>query len=294
MSWTVTGVSAAPGLLDTYSGAAAAYSLRRLTWAYGGPVVRVRRSSDNTEQDFIATQVTDGTLTTFCGAGNGFVRTWYDQSGNNRNLEQSVASQQPQLVNNGVILTSSTKPILLFDGTNDSLRFTGPVPISANLSAFGIFTKITHVNNAGFFSLIPAGTTTRYDWASIDGRAFDFGVSSTSLSFTAHYIYQGSNGFSNNVSIVQTIVLGSPFVFSAFQSDGTARTRINGLNELSDTYGPGTPTNPDGIVVGGRFQSQSVSDNGNIRCQELILYGTNLYSSRSAIESNINTHYAIY
>jgi hypothetical protein len=63
--------SVAPQLIDAYPGATSAYSLRNLSWTYGGPVVRVRRSSDNTEQDFTATQVTDGTLTTFCGAGNG-------------------------------------------------------------------------------------------------------------------------------------------------------------------------------------------------------------------------------
>ena len=38
-------------LLDTYSGAAAAYSLRLLDSTYTGSAIRVRRSSDNTEQD---------------------------------------------------------------------------------------------------------------------------------------------------------------------------------------------------------------------------------------------------
>jgi len=39
------------GLLDTYPDAAAAYSLRKLRADYSGSAVRVRRSSDNTEQD---------------------------------------------------------------------------------------------------------------------------------------------------------------------------------------------------------------------------------------------------
>jgi len=38
-------------LLDLYSGAAAAYSLRKLRNAYAGSAIRVRRSSDNTAQD---------------------------------------------------------------------------------------------------------------------------------------------------------------------------------------------------------------------------------------------------
>jgi len=40
-----------PLLLDTYSGAAAAYSLRKLRTVYAGSAIRVRRSSDNTETD---------------------------------------------------------------------------------------------------------------------------------------------------------------------------------------------------------------------------------------------------
>jgi hypothetical protein len=60
-------------LLDTYSGAAAAYSLRKLRTAYTGPAIRVRRSSDNTSQDIGFN--TDGTLdttalTTFVGSNN--------------------------------------------------------------------------------------------------------------------------------------------------------------------------------------------------------------------------------
>jgi hypothetical protein len=75
MSWVITGSQKNKGLLDEFTGSAAAYSLRNLTFLRGGPVVRVRRSSDNAESDFTATQVSDGTLTAFCGAGNGFVRT---------------------------------------------------------------------------------------------------------------------------------------------------------------------------------------------------------------------------
>jgi len=39
------------GILDTYTGAAAAYSVRRLSSSYTGGLIRVRRSSDDAEQD---------------------------------------------------------------------------------------------------------------------------------------------------------------------------------------------------------------------------------------------------
>jgi hypothetical protein len=110
-------------LLDDYSGAAAAYSLRKLRSAYSGNAIRVRRSSDNTEQDFgFVNNVLDtASLLTFCGAGNGFVTTWYDQSGNALNTTNTTAANQPQIVSSGSVLMQNSKPTMLFDGSNDSL-----------------------------------------------------------------------------------------------------------------------------------------------------------------------------
>jgi hypothetical protein len=64
----VNGESTLPA--DYGSGAVAAYSLRYVSSTYSGPVVRVRRSSDNTEQNFTPTEITDGTLTSFVGSEN--------------------------------------------------------------------------------------------------------------------------------------------------------------------------------------------------------------------------------
>jgi len=50
------------GILDTYAGASAAYSLRRLS-RVASSVVRVRRASDNSEKDFSATDVSSGAMT---------------------------------------------------------------------------------------------------------------------------------------------------------------------------------------------------------------------------------------
>jgi hypothetical protein len=74
--------SVGESVLQIAPDAAAAYSLRSLTG--GDPnVVRVRRESDNTEKDFSGSQIESGEMANWVGAGNdGFVQTWYDQSGN--------------------------------------------------------------------------------------------------------------------------------------------------------------------------------------------------------------------
>lgn len=109
------GVSGLP--LDSLS-STVAYGLRKLRTAYSGSAIRVRRSSDNTEQDigFSGNALDTSSLLSFCGANNGFVVTWYDQSGSGVNLTQSTTTQQPRIVNAGTYDAAG-----IFDGTDDFL-----------------------------------------------------------------------------------------------------------------------------------------------------------------------------
>lgn len=71
-------------------------------------------------------QLTQGTLQPYTRteggiAGDGFVTTWYDQSGNERNATQVTASSQPQIVNAGVVETVGTYPAIVHDGVDDGL-----------------------------------------------------------------------------------------------------------------------------------------------------------------------------
>ena len=98
---------------------AAAYSTRRLRSAYAGPLLRVRRSTDNATQD-IGTTIAGGldvtALTSFCGSASCLVTTWYDQSGNGRNASQATASLQPRLVNAGTLEAENGLPAPYFSG----------------------------------------------------------------------------------------------------------------------------------------------------------------------------------
>ena len=101
---------------------AAVYSTRRLRTAYAGPLVRVRRSSDNAEADIgygADGWLDEASLLAHVGAGDGFVTTWYDQSGNGRDATQATAGHQPNIVNAGVVRLA-----LDFDGVDDDMRST--------------------------------------------------------------------------------------------------------------------------------------------------------------------------
>jgi hypothetical protein len=277
MSWLIAG-DEKNGLLDIYTGAAAAYSLRNLAGRAGktANVVRVRRSSDNTEQDFTATQVTDGSLATFCGAGNGFVRTWYDQSGNGHDAIQTTTANQPQIVSSGVLVTENSKPSLIFDGTNDrlvnsTLSYSQPDTAfavckrdSATGSADTIFDSYNNVQHVLYNTGTVETTNQRYALA-------------------ANVPLQGSAFAGASLSIISGLFNGATSLLHANGSQiASGNAGSNGLSGLSIGNLRGNPS----PAIGGYEFTGKIS--------ELILYASNQSANRTAIESNINAHYAIY
>jgi hypothetical protein len=85
-------------LADAVSGAVQAYSMRKLRAAYAGDCLRLRRSSDNAEDDFGFDgngNLDTAAIASWLGGADGFVVTWYDQSGNAKHIMQATAGNQP-------------------------------------------------------------------------------------------------------------------------------------------------------------------------------------------------------
>ena len=107
---------------------ASAISLRRVVSGYTSPILRVRRSSDSAETDVyfdnngvVSTNSTvsaGGTLGTWMGADNLYIRKWWDQAAPTEFREQPTASRQPQLFLSG---GQDNKPYVKFDGVDDGL-----------------------------------------------------------------------------------------------------------------------------------------------------------------------------
>ncbi len=113
-------------LLDEVGSAAGAYSLgRKLSSSYSGSAFRVRRASDDAEQDigFDGNLVDVAAITTFCSGTDGYVTKIYDQSGNLRDIAQATTSQQPQIVFSGTPRTGAVSGMVAMkhDGVDDFL-----------------------------------------------------------------------------------------------------------------------------------------------------------------------------
>lgn len=104
--------------LDIVSDAAFGYGLRRLHSGYTGAAIRVRRSSDNAEQDigFTGNDLDIVSLLSFIGSNSGFVKTRYDQSGQRLDSTQQTNGNQARIINAGVLDTVNGKPALWFSG----------------------------------------------------------------------------------------------------------------------------------------------------------------------------------
>lgn len=98
------------------------YSLRRLRSTYTGPLVNVRRASDNATLDIGFIQTAFGAtgidgldiaaLQTFCAGTDGFVTKWYDQSSAGNHASQLTAANQPKIATAGVAISSGGTPCL--------------------------------------------------------------------------------------------------------------------------------------------------------------------------------------
>jgi hypothetical protein len=256
-------------LLDTYTGAAAAYSLRQLRTGET-EAVRVRRSSDNTEQTigFSNGQLDTTALATFCGSSNGFVKTWFDQSGNGNDATQTATGSQPKIYDGTTgVVTEGTKPAINLD-SNDFLDLGSLSAASGdNVSYYwvGDWTGETSNNNRW---ILHADDTNSYQAPiSTNGNANDGYAGLTNVT-----------GYKDGVSVA---VATRDNVHDAFTS----------VYHLGELYGT-TTTSFSSTELGRYPIGNNFYLNGNI--QEFILYTSDQSSNRTNIEDNINTFYSIY
>ena len=301
--------AAASLLLDLYPNAAAAYSLRKLRTAYTGSAVRVRVSTSGAEGDVsfdvnntisasstvtVTAVGTSGlsigqqvTFSTFWNAGgsnqNGFVTTWYDQSGNANNALQTTQANQPQIVSSGVVVLENGKPAILNTATKGFKTSVINFSSFSNLSFFTI--QKTQLNTAQI----------------ILETSINYNNNSGAISGIQDLNYYGlsKKGIGTNVYIGNnyTPIVNSRTLYNMYYNNLTGvnmsemyvnniiRTEVNFLNTS---------------IVNFTNQILSLfSRNGNSfgvigSYQEFVFYGFDQFSNQSAINTNINTHYAIY
>ena len=248
--------------LQLAPGATAAYSLRSLTGA-DPMVVRVRRSSDDAEQDFTVSEISVGALVAFVGSGNdGFVTIWYDQSGNGRNATQTTAANQPKIVSSssGSLVSNG----LDFDGSNDDLDMPSTI--------------ISNINSASAFLVSKDAS----------GFALDIALSlsagsGTLLDLNAHLATSLVNRYGGADSSLGSADVAKHLT-SLVVGDSNAESFQDGISK-------GTISTVSGYTASGTIGSSNGGLFYDGQIEEVIIYDSNQGSNRVALETNIQSAY---
>ena len=260
------------GLLDeSYgSGAAAAYSVRKLTNRVS-VAMTIRRDSDSTETDIgfdSNGNLDEGAITAFCTGTTCRVASWKDQSGNDNHAVQAVASNQPTIYTGGAIVKDNGRVSLSFN--SDTLGLTG-ISWTSTRSIFTALSPVlfdsfdaifgTRDASGNFAALV--GTTTNYKMQQHPSGGFtnvDTGIAITTDQQLIYTLFNGSN--------------------SSIAKDGSSTTSVTLQSAGAENH-----------TIGARGTD---TGDGEFQIQEHIVYLSDQSSNRTNIESNINTFYSIY
>jgi len=221
--------------MNVFAGAAAAYSMRIPAGStYSGPLIRVRRSSDNAEQDIYSVATADANgnrfvdttaLLAFVGVNSGFVTTWYDQTGNTRHATNTTATDQGRIVNAGVYGGE-----IDFAASGSANRGRLFFPATLNVGAFPYTTNAVMRQTAASASILFGNTTGLNQFFRIDGL--------TAARFVPGIAYGSTFNASVPVVVTQTM-----------QSATAATGWANGTSVGSTASATATGVLTDGIGV---------------------------------------------
>jgi len=276
-------------LLDDYTGAVGAYSLRELSSSYVDvDIITIRRTVGSpTTSSFTATEIADGTMfnwvTESNGAASGLVTNWVDQTGNGNDIANAT-DQQPAIILAGSLVLSGGEKALSFDGSTGTL---GDRLVTAATNSF--FTG----SNFSVFTVCERDTTnTDPLWGNdnattAEGRAaFNIAPSEVAMSFNGSNTGTDLSTFPLTTQTLITLV-GTGMLTGETHA---VKSWVDGADEQSSA--PTSLVTPAAAkFVLGDNRDDGAGWGGLI--QECIVYSSDETSNQSAIDSNITTYYGI-
>ena len=263
-------------LVDLYS-PDLAFSLRKIS-STATLCLRVRRDSDDSETDigFSGGVVDASAIASFCGVAQGWVKTWYDQSGNGLDVTQSVLARQPKIYNGTTVYTvaegfyafNMTTGLGLLDYSNPNQKTLPAV------SVFSVNTRgVVNANNR------PAG--------------FREDPTSGSVKSTMAQTQDGTLRYDGAASSVGTVPLPATDLYlrSSFKTNSAQSDYVNAVNSITNTVT--LDNTSESVSIGNAVGTQGSPCFSGEMC-EAIFFHSDVSSSRTDIETNINDYYSVY
>ncbi len=236
----------APGIITDTTGIVCAIGLRKLISGYVGSACNIVRASDSATTDigFTATGEFDvATATTFKGASTIKVVTWYDQSGNGRNVTMGTDARRPTLnLSNSSYASKATVDFV--SGSSTYLQSSAfGTSYDTTTAVFGVYNNTT---TNGIVLDTSTATASRIEFYNGDGATRN------------PYMYGGSGGLGSTAGSGTVVV-------ACGQGDGTSdKWWVNDKTTVTATGSIGTCT-IDGLTIGRYFGAGPAHFTGSIR-----------------------------
>jgi hypothetical protein len=206
--------------------------------------------------------------TTTITAGNGFVTTWYDQSGNGNTRPNTTAANQPQIVSSGSLLTINNKPTMFFDGVNDNFIQQTPALSATGTTVFSVFKLSTSYSTAQEYPLL--GGLSSY---------------STRFGILNNKWFMVDSGTNTPISSPDNVTSGTSLITALFST--TDKIRVNNSEVITGNSGNAGST---ATFIGRSWLGKYLF--GNL--SEMIIYTSDKTDDIINIENGINNYYNIY
>lgn len=217
-------------ILDTVT-ALNGYSLRKLK-ASATKAIRVRRSSDNAEQDigFVGEDLDESALTTFVGANDGFVTTWYNQvdNGATENIIQTAQATQPKIVSSGVVVKRNGKASVdMLDSKQMQLSL-----LASKVQPFTLSFVVDTTNMGAIQRLYSGGIQAQLfsgDFKAYSGSFVTASGAVVNTLYNPHMVFNYPNG---KVHYGSTVVTGTYTANSTMNSGALYQTAKGAMSEF--------------------------------------------------------------
>ena len=259
---TVDAPASASYLLDTYTGAGGAWSLRKLRSAYAGAAIRIERASDNAQTDigFSGDDLDVSAINSHCTGTTCYVKTIYDQEANTYDL--AISTSGAIIYQSGSVVTLNGKSAVIMAASN---------------AASGTIEHSDFIGSSQCYLVAVGGPNSSGDVSvSISSDGFVAGVSAgAAFAFNSFAIY----GF----NLSETYSDDTQYIFEGLYEDNATNPSIylDGSTLSNDIEASGTYA-PSGSVTFSLY--------GNY-WQETIVWPINQASNRASIYANVAAYW---
>ena len=225
----------------------------------------------------------------YTASNDGFVETWYDQSGNTNNATQPTTGDQPSIVESGNLI--------------NGLKFSGDGSTQTDfLKTDLVTTDLGTEFCLGFVGTIESthSSTARH---SVFGNTKQVGaypngrVAIAAVPATGSYRFTNENGAETSVIHSPAVGANTEAIVLANYDDASVKIRVNGSETTGTIISPNLNDSTVTLdIMRAKFNNsvtrQQNSPEGTVR--EIFVYPSNQSSTLEGIETNINNHYSTF